>query len=156
MVINNDVEQLRHLCRGNQSALEFCAAIVDIAAWYDDLIDKDQPITDGMIHQLMWATMVTLPRNTFYRQHFEMLNPLVINTIHNWRIANELERTQAGKDDLSIAFIIRSSYADILRMVALLVGGESYALECGVLIRRYVHDEGFESYREEMTPKEGV
>jgi hypothetical protein len=149
-------EQLKALCRGNESALEFCTAIVNIAAWYDDLIDRDVPVTDEMIHRLMWDALVTLPRNLFYQQNFIVLNPLVINTIHNWRIANELEKSQAGKDDLSIAFVIRSSYADILRMVALLIGGESYALECGVAIRRYVHDEGFEAYRAEMSPQEGV
>lgn len=154
--MSNEVEQLKLLCRGNQAALEFCAGIVDIAALYDDLIDKDKPLTDDQIHYLMWTAMVTLPRNAFYRQFFDLLNPLVMNTIQNWKIANVLEKTQAGKEDLPIAFIIRSSYADILRMVAHILGGDAYAMECGIAIRRYVHDEGFESYRAEMSPQEGA
>lgn len=149
----NELEHIKQLCKGDQSAIEFCASIIDVSALYDDLIDKDKPITDEMIHHLMWVALVVLPRNTFYQNNFHVFNPLIMNAIQNWKLANQLEKEQAGADDLSIAFIVRSSYADILRMVAYCLGGDAYALECGVAIRRFVHDEGFAAYREEMTQK---
>ena len=141
---------LAPLCQGNASAFEFCRTITQIASTYDDLIDRDNPVSDAQIHAMVFEALVTLPRNTFYRQHFGVLNPLIINSLHNWRIANAMEQHR-NAEDLNIAFIIRSSYADLLRMVAFLVGGEAHALEMGLLLRRAVHSEGLSNYLTEMS-----
>lgn len=156
----NDLEKLNWLCKGNADAIQFCAMIWDMVATYDDIIDKDNPEhNDLAVHSMMHNALFGLPYNKFYMTNFALLNPLLMNSIANWRIANELEASNkhtAGAEpvnmyaDLSISFIIRSSYADILRMVAFITGGDAHSIQAGIEIRRYVHAEGLAAYLTEQ------
>lgn len=155
-----DLEKLNWLCKGNTDAIQFCAMIVDMVAVYDDVIDKDnENHTDLAVHSMMHNALFGLPYNKFYQANFALLNPLLMNSIANWRIANELEAmsktvkddgTNYSYEDLSISFIIRSSYADILRMVAFITGGDAHSIQAGIEIRRYVHAEGLAAYLTEQ------
>lgn len=40
----------------------------------------------------MFQALVLLPRNAFYRLHFDELNAILANAITNWRVATRLER----------------------------------------------------------------
>ena len=84
----------------------------------------------------LWASMVALPRNEFYRKYFIELQPLVTNAIVNWRVANALEEAPSGETDLRVAFVVRSSYADLLQQTALLCGGPEWATQVGIEVRR--------------------
>ena len=144
------LEKLNWICNSNVSAVQFCAMIIDIVATYDDLIDKDNPdLNDGAIHAMMHSALFGLPHNKFYMDNFNLLNPIMLNSVANWRIANELERVNT-LSDLNIAFIIRSSYADVIRMVAFICGGDAHSIQAGIEIRRYVHAEGMDSYLKEQ------
>lgn len=137
------------LMRGDTSATHLCHALFEQLGVWDDLIDKDKQVTDEQIHRAFWLANVEIPRNVFYRQHFDVLNPLVIQAIMNWQIANELEKTNPSE----ISFIIRSDYANIFVMCAMLIGGPEYAKQAGQEIRTIVHDEGLQSYLDEMRSK---
>lgn len=138
---------IKSVCCGNAQAEEFCREILGIVNVYDDLIDRDNPVSDDQIHRMMWAALVTLPRNAFYRQWFDVLNPVMMQAISNWRIANTME---ADRENYQVAFVIRSSYVDIFCTVALLLGGTQHALTIGRQLREAVHSESFASYMEEM------
>lgn len=131
--------------RGNVAAAQFLRTMFDIAHVWDDLIDRDVGVTPERIDAAFFNALVLLPRNEFYRQHFDLLNPLVISGIHNWYVANQLERT-GDESDLRIAFVSRSGYIDLITQVAFLVGGGAWVAEIGPTIRRRVHEEGWEAY----------
>lgn len=135
------------LLQGNEAAIHFAYCVLEQVAIYDDIIDKDKTLSDSEIHRAFWIANVEMPRNPFYRANFDLLNPLVMQAIINWRIANSIEN--AGKAS-EISFIIRSSYADILVMCCLLVGGIEYAESAGLEIRTIIHDEGLSAYLQEM------
>lgn len=146
----NDLEKLMFICKDNAVAVQFCAIIWDMVATYDDVIDKDNPAhTDLQVHSMMHNALFGLPYNTFYQTNFALLNPLLMNSIANWRISNELERGKAHPD-LVIAFILRSAYVDILRMVAFITGGDEHSIKVGIELRRFVHAEGLAAYLIEM------
>lgn len=126
--------------------------MLDQVAIYDDLIDKDKPITDGDIHRAFWLANVEMPRNPFYRAHFDVLNPLVMAAITSWRAANDMERDKL-EDDLPVSFVIRSAYCDIVVMCVLILFGPDAAANAALSIRRFVHDEGLGSYLKEMRGK---
>lgn len=119
---------------------EFLNDILDLVALYDDLIDLDQPVTDADIHAGMWIALVKLPRNAFYAANFAVLNPIVMNAISNWRVANQME-AEAAPVDLPVSYVIRSSYADLFSMCALIIAGPDFAQKVGLEVRRAVHDE---------------
>lgn len=140
-------EKLEECLGGRGDAFHFCVAWLDLVAFYDDLIDRDNPLSDSDIHHGMWCALVAMPRNPFYRQYFDVLNPLVMNSISSWRVANKMESIS---EDLNISFIIRSSYADIVQMCALLLHGQSAAEQAGYAMRKFVHSEDFEEYKLEF------
>lgn len=135
--------------KGHRDAVAFLTEIIEAAHLWDDLIDRDVTPTAQAVHASFTAALITLPRNPFYNQHFEVLNAVLLNAINNWHVANLLER--AGDEaDLRIAFITRSAYVDLVTMVAYLVGGLDWVLEFGPTIRRFAHGEGWDGYRRNL------
>lgn len=133
---------LESVCLGNTEAARFIDLITTILHFWDDLIDKDKLPLDAEINRIMWSALVDLPRNPFYASNFVSLNAILMSAIVNWEIATQMERIPE-EGDLSIAFIIRSSYVDLLTETAILIGGREHAVRTMLPIRRYIHDEGF-------------
>jgi hypothetical protein len=135
------------LMRGNRSAVDFIELIVEVLHFWDDLIDRDKVLSDADINDKMFKLLVTLPRNQFYIQNFTVLNPILVNAIMNWHVANRFERTeQPDEYKLRIAYILRSSYVDLITQSALIVGGPEWAVQVGEQIRLYAHKETYEGY----------
>jgi hypothetical protein len=142
--------------RGNEAALEFLRRIAGVLHIWDDLIDRDKKVLDADICGAFTDALITIPSNPFYRAHQDVLLPILANAINNWRIATSLERSEKTVSDLKIAFIIRSSYVDLLTMSALLIGGGDWAAEVGVEVRRWAHQEGFQGYLDNLAAEEAA
>jgi len=147
--------------QGNASAIEFLHDIARVLHVWDDLVDKDKQLTDEDIHEAFWLTLIAIPNNAFYATHRSVLQPILVNAIVNWRIANNIERMESpDAGALMIAFITRSSYVDLATMSATLIGGVEWGVEQGGKLREWVHDEGFVGYldnlRTETATREGV
>jgi hypothetical protein len=117
--------------------------------FYDDLIDKDKDLSDEDIHAAMWKIFISLPANRFYTDNISVFQPIMVNSLINWKCANSLE---ADGDDysLSIAYILRSSYVDLVTMTALLVGGREWADQVALQVRKQVHGETYQGYKENL------
>lgn len=142
-------EIFSYICRGNESAAEFLRLVSDIAHDWDDLIDRDVDVEPDTIDRAFLSTLVFLPNNDFYRQNFNVLHPVLISAINNWRVANELE-AGGQEDDLRIAFISRSSYIDLALQTAFIVGGFDWVRTVGPMLRRFVHAEGWDAYQSNL------
>ncbi|MBP5980692.1 MAG: hypothetical protein KA748_10830 [Halomonas sp.] len=145
-----DDEQLLRWMKGDKSAVEFIEMICDVAHKWDDLIDRDKELNDDSINKLFFDLLIRLPRNVFYRKHFEHLNSVLMNAISNWQIATEMER-EGGDYETSIAFILRSSYIDLITQAALLTGGNQWACTVGKQARAITHNETYEGYLKNLT-----
>jgi hypothetical protein len=133
--------------RGDANALAFLRAMARVLHFWDDAIDRDKNVDDACVHARMWDALVTLPDNAFYRQNQDVLQPILVLAIANWRIANMIERNPVHtRADLLWAFVVRSTYVDLVTMSAVIVGGLEHAVHCGPEIRRWAHAEGFENY----------
>jgi hypothetical protein len=97
----------------------------------------------------MEAVLIDLPRNRFYIANFAQLNSLLHLAIVNWHIANAMELTG---DELNwhIAFILRSTYVDLVTACALIIGGSEWAVYVGKEARRHSSSEGFKQYMESL------
>jgi hypothetical protein len=134
--------------KGNSEAIEFYGLLAGISQTWDDLIDGDGvEITPEVVNAMMWDALVELPNNPFYARHFPRLNTLVQQTILDWLAANELEA--GGTADKRVSFILRDSLAGVLVHCAYLTGGYEWANEIAPAVRRYIHDEDFDSYARE-------
>ena len=78
---------LEDMFLGNEDAIKFMETISNWSHLYDDLIDKDQDISEEFVHQVMWEVMVGLPLNKFYQENCRLLAPaLPMNTRQTWPI----------------------------------------------------------------------
>ena len=131
--------------RGDIAAVDFLEAIVSVLHFWDDLIDRDKAVAESEINAAFYTMLVSLPRNPFYMRHFDHLNPILVNAITNWHLANSMEH-EGDDAALRCAFILRSSYVDLITQSALAVGGMDWARYVGAEIRRYAHKEGWDGY----------
>lgn len=147
----NEAKIVEEAIMADPDALEFLRAMARVLHFWDDLVDKDVELGDDTINAAMWDALVKIPRNPFYRQNIGELSPILVQSIINWRIATNVERDPtATHRDLGFAFIIRSTYVDLVTMSAAIVGGVEHAVACGPEIRRWAHGEGFAVYLDNL------
>ncbi len=118
--------------RGDASAAEFLTALHQVVDLWDDLIDKDRPVSSDAINTAFYDLLVTLPRNAFYQRNFALLNPLIESAIIDWHTANALE---ASKQSMQTAYGLRCSGQAVSIMVARIVGGPSFAENIALELR---------------------
>jgi hypothetical protein len=148
---------LENVACGNSDAVRFMRTILAISNTWDDLIDRDQEMSETRINDMMWQALIELPANPFYTEHHAALHQLLAMAILNWHAANGMERNDG---DTEVAYVLRSSFVDILGMVALLCGGRDFAMDMVPVIREATHHEGLVRYRENLAherfKREGV
>lgn len=138
-------EDITRWMKGSRAAIDFAETMCNIAHIWDDLIDKDTEVSNSDINKVFFDILVRLPRNEFYRKNFEHLNSILVNAISNWLIATNLEKQ--GEDyETSIAFVLRSSYVDLITQAALILGGQEWATVVGEEVRKQTHGETYTGY----------
>lgn len=130
---------------GHTDAIAFIETVFTALHVWDDLEDRDRPVSMERFHDMMTAVLIALPRNRFYLEHFAELNPVLHLAILNWQIANRLERS-ASPLDLQNAFVLRSTYTDLITVAATILKGQAWGVTVGVESRRHSSAEGFEAY----------
>jgi hypothetical protein len=138
------------ICKGNVNAALFIFAITSSLHLWDDLIDRDHAITDEEINQGFWNMLVAIPSNSFYLANLSTLQAILQLAIENWKAATEYERDPKAPTDLHAAFIIRSTYIDLVTTVARLCGGHLHACKIAKEAHRICHQEGFEGFLDEL------
>ncbi len=137
---------VNYAVKGNSEAVNFITDACEAIHFWDDLIDKDKPISDNAIDDIMDALFFRLPANQFYRNNEHLLRPIMMASIYNWQAATKMEREPKNTNDLHIAFILRSCYADLLGICAVIFHGRKNAINIICEIRRFWHSEGFDTY----------
>ena len=148
-------KSIDYVLMGNVSATEFFLMVRDILHFWDDLIDRDHPVSSEMINIAMFKALILLPGNIFYRRNFDSLNPILVNAIANWHAANEFEST-AVERQLQLAFVIRSDYANLLIHAAYLVGGYPWMLHATPIIRNMWTSENFAAYLQNLAAEQAA
>ena len=131
------------LC-GNAEAVDFILRIHRIVELWDDLLDKDKPVSDAEINGAFISALVALPRNQFYMRNFAVLSPILESAIDSWHVSNALEKL-GGKDPLTTAFILRCSFFALTIAAAKIIGGPKWAQTVGTEIYQ-AGDDNFDSY----------
>ncbi len=131
-----DQEFMLMAFKGNRSAVDFVLMIARVADVWDNLIDKDNPVSDEAINSAFWLLAVEMPGNAFYREYIDDLRPVMATGILNWMAATRMERDETlPHRAIEIAHVIRYSIADVVMMVALLCGGPEWAAQVGPELR---------------------
>lgn len=141
---------LNDVCKGNNDAALFIFQMLDALHLWDDLIDQDKEPTAEGINAAFWNMLVAIPSNPFYQQNIVTLQAILRLAIANWKAATEYERDPQTPTDLQVAFIIRSTYIDLVTVVAGIIGGPEHAHRISLHVHRICHNEGFEMFLTEL------
>ena len=121
---------------------------------WDDLVDKDKPVSEADINGAFVALMVHIPANPYYQRHFAQLHPLISAATIDWLAANDMERTGAVLDR-EIAFVTRSNYAMLVLKVIEVCRGYGFAAVAAADVRRTIHQEGLAAYCADLDKQKG-
>lgn len=141
------VERDRRLSEwvGDPHALEFLAIFGNAAEFFDDVIDKDKPISDAVTISVMYGVMVDLHSNPFFCRYKSELVPLMSATINAWLDSNTLQkRDDVGK---SRAYVLRDLPIEVTLHVIGICRGRAYLRSVSVAVRDFFLHETLEEYR---------
>lgn len=136
--------------KGDKGAFDFITVLFGVLHLWDDLIDREDDPTPDAINAAMWHALVTLPENAFYQRHFYALMPVLKVAIANWHAANQMER-EDDENGKRIAFILRSTYVDLVTSCAYIVGGRDWATQVAYECRKETSAEGWDHYLTALT-----
>jgi hypothetical protein len=99
---------------------------------FDDIEDGHAPKKDEA-ERALYASLVGLPANAFYRQHGAAIGPALLLMIEKWKAANIVEK---GRAHDAKSYMWRAGFYDVLALICLCDGkrpqpalalyGESY------------------------------
>jgi hypothetical protein len=143
-----DEEFLDRAFMGNRHAADFVLMLARISHVWDDLIDRDKPVSNETINRTFFDALIELPANPFYREHYATLRPLMAIGAMNYEIANTYEAL-GGEERLALAHVLRYSIADIATAVALITGGPDWARKIGPELRQRSQKDTLQHYLKE-------
>lgn len=133
---------------GNQDALNMFRLFVDLSHIWDDLIDKDKPVSDDRINHAFLCCLVYLQANPFYRAIQDQVLPMWISVISAYDTANKLER-QKEEHGLEISHGLRYAAGHIVSYAVHVCVGEEKAKEFMPEVWKTIYFERYDEYREE-------
>jgi hypothetical protein len=139
---------LEELLCGDMDAVNFYRCVAHCSHTYDDLVDRDKPVSPQALHTFVWRLLFELPLNPFFVKHQSVLRPLLMTGILNWIAANDMERS-GSKEELRVAHVIRYAAGDILLAAMTLTGGIDHARTHARRARLMLQDETWLHYSTE-------
>jgi len=133
---------------GNQDALNMYRAFVDLAHIWDDLIDRDVPVSQDKINQAFLTCLVYLPANPFYRSIQDHILPMWLVVVSAYETANTFEQ-QKDAHGIEIAHGLRYAAGNIMAYAVHVCVGPEKAKEVLPEMWKSIFYERFDDYRKE-------
>ena len=143
------VESLRHIFeydyRLPQPAIDWLVMLFEATQLFDDVADHD-PIKRDDLNAVLWATLVAMPANSFYRANQTELGALVSNYILKWQASDAAERNKTHNE---VSFVWRAGFYDVVLGVVRLCHGPAIAHELALPVMK-LYGEKYEDYLKEF------
>lgn len=134
---------------GNQDALNMYRLFVDMAHTWDDLIDRDKPVSDDQINNAFLIALVYLPANPFYQLIQRDIMPMWLTVVSAYQTANFFERTK-DEHGVEIAHTLRYAAGNIIAYAVHVCLGPDKAKEVLPEVWKDVVNERFDEYKAEI------
>lgn len=143
---NAEAQALRRWCLGNEQAARCLEKLGEISQVADDVVDGDAQPGDG-VPLLLHLALVDLPQNPFWQVHQAALSPVLACAVARWDSANRLAAS-GDRTDRMFAFVLREACDDLIRAVALIVGGYDHARHVAAQVHDFFHVQHPETFEE--------
>ena len=96
----------------------------ELAHIWDDLVDKDKPVSEDAINKAFLICLVYLPSNPFYQYIQKDILPMWITVVSSYQTANFFEKTK-DEHGVEIAHTLRYAVGNIIAFaIHVCVGAE--------------------------------
>ena len=133
---------------GDTDALNMFYTIADLANIWDDLIDRDKPVSDIDVNRAFLSALVYLPANPFYSRIQTQVLPLWMAVISAYETANKFE-TDKDEHGLEIAHNLRYATGHIVVFMSQACLGYEKAQKFMPEIWKTIVDDRLDDYRKE-------
>ena len=133
---------------GNQDALNMFYAFTDLAHIWDDMVDKDKPVSADKINHAFLTCLVYLPANPFYRSIQDQIMPMWLTVVSAYETANFFEATK-DQHGIEIAHGLRYAAGNIMAYAVYVCVGTEKAKEVLPEMWKTIFYERFDEYRKE-------
>jgi hypothetical protein len=133
---------------GNEAALAMYAMFVTMTHTWDDLVDRDKPVTEIEINQAFLIALMYLPANPFYQRIQSAIMPMWLTVVSAYETANKFER-EKDEHGLEIAHSLRYATGNIVAYAIHVCVGPEKAREYVPEMWKAVFYERFDDYRKE-------
>lgn len=133
---------------GNQDALNMCRLLITLGHTWDDIVDKDKPISEDDINNAFLIALVYLPANPFYQRIQAQVLPMWVTVVSAYQTANFFERTK-DPHGIEIAHTLRYAVGHILAYAMHVCLGPEKAKEYLPEMWKAAVAERFDDYRKE-------
>jgi purine-cytosine permease-like protein len=133
---------------GNQDALNMYRAFVNLAHTWDDMIDRDKPVSADDINRAFLTCLVYLPANPFYRAIQEQILPMWLVVVSSYETANTFEKAK-DPHGIEIAHSLRYAAGSIVAYAVHVCLGAEKAKEVLPEVWKAMFYERFDDYRKE-------
>ena len=133
---------------GNQDALNMYRAFVNLAHTWDDMVDKDKPVSADDINRAFLTCLVYLPANPFYRAIQDQIMPMWLVVVSSYETANKFERDK-DPHGIEIAHSLRYAAGNIIAYAVHVCLGAEKAKEVLPEVWKAMFYERFDDYRKE-------
>jgi purine-cytosine permease-like protein len=133
---------------GNQDALNMYRAFVNLAHTWDDMVDRDKPVSADDINRAFLTCLVYLPANPFYRAIQEQILPMWLVVVSSYETANAFEKAK-DPHGIEIAHSLRYAAGSIVAYAVHVCLGAEKAKEVLPEVWKAMFYERFDDYRKE-------
>jgi hypothetical protein len=115
---------------GHPEALRFLDIVYRSIEVWDDIIDRDNGVTDEDVHAAFTALLLELPFNGFFERHKAALAPMISVVIVSWHASNALSRDTMGA--IAHAYTLRKEFISLCLLVLTMTVGLQRAREVSI------------------------
>lgn len=117
-----------HIYKGDTAAIELSFMLLDVAHTWDDLVDKDKPVSKDDIDKAFLYSIQCIPLHKYWTP---ALHTMLSSTYLNWCAASEIECSlTSSKNDIAKAWMLRAGLYDIFKMLTMQIYGIDWAKQC--------------------------
>lgn len=134
---------------GNQDALNLYRMFRDLLHVWDDLVDKDNPVTETEINNAFLICLVYMPANPFYQKIQAAVLPMWITVVSAYQTANSFERNK-DEHGIEIAHTLRYTAGNIIAYAVHVCVGQEKAAEIMPEVWKSIVFERYDTYKAEV------
>lgn len=133
---------------GDVDALNMYKMFIDLSHVWDDMVDKDNKLTEDQINNAFLICLVYLPSNPFYQKIQRDIMPMWITVVSAFQTGNQFEKDK-DEHGIEIAHNLRYAAGHILAYAVHVCVGPEKAKGILPELWKDVVFERFDDYRKE-------